>query len=230
MSISEPLTTSKEEEAHGFVFKAREDLSFDDVVNDFEMVAFGEFLNELTKTIACIEFLRFYSNVVHPAELAKHVKAQMANAINLTMKMVASHLKPLQLVIKTYPRSVLKVSLSHLKQGGGEGESQGFNLKIPEIILISSEGISSVQPLIFLPTSSTFVTIPSSESTFLATLPSTISNIVAFPVSTQFTKSIPLPLSKPLSIGSTDVTLMPSSSSEPSSLKGKEMMKVLRKN
>ncbi|CAH1445309.1 unnamed protein product [Lactuca virosa] len=44
MSISEPLTTSEEEEADGFVFKAGEDLSFDDVVNDFEMVAFGEFL------------------------------------------------------------------------------------------------------------------------------------------------------------------------------------------
>nr|KAJ0186995.1 hypothetical protein LSAT_V11C900483330 [Lactuca sativa] len=77
--------------------------------------------NELTKTLACIEFLRFYSNVVHLEELAKQVEAQMANAINLTLKMVASHLKPLQPVIKTYPRSVLKVSLSHLKQGG-EGE------------------------------------------------------------------------------------------------------------
>nr|KAJ0188010.1 hypothetical protein LSAT_V11C900483300 [Lactuca sativa] len=123
----------------------------------------------------------------------------MANAINLTLKMVASHLKPLQPVTRTYPRSVLKVSFSHLKQGG-EGENQDFNLKILEIVLISSEGISSFQPLILLPTSSTY------ESTFLATLPSTISNIVAFHVSTQFTKSIPLPLSKPLSIGSTIVT------------------------
>ncbi|CAH1445310.1 unnamed protein product [Lactuca virosa] len=82
--------------------------------------------NELTKTIACIEFLRFYSNVVHPAELAKHVEAQIANAINLTLKMVASHLKPLQPVIKTYPRSVLKVSLSHLKQGGRRRRKSGF--------------------------------------------------------------------------------------------------------
>ncbi|KAL7585778.1 hypothetical protein Lser_V15G44222 [Lactuca serriola] len=158
--------------------------------------------NELTKALAHIEFLRSYTNVVNPEELAKQVETQM----------VASHLKSLQPVIETYPNSVPKVSLSPSKQGGGE--SQQFNIMTPEIILISSEGTSSV---------------PSSEATFLATLPSTISNTVAFPVSTQFTKSIPLPLSKPLSIGSTAVTTMLLSSSEPNSSKGKENMEVLSK-
>ncbi|XP_042753839.1 uncharacterized protein LOC111885171 [Lactuca sativa] len=44
MSISEPLTISEEEEEEvdGFVFKAGEDPSFDDVANDFEMAALGE--------------------------------------------------------------------------------------------------------------------------------------------------------------------------------------------
>ncbi|CAH1445311.1 unnamed protein product [Lactuca virosa] len=158
--------------------------------------------NELTKALAHIEFLRSYTNVVNPEELAKQVETQM----------VASHLKSLQPVIETYPKSVPKVSLSPSKQGGGE--SQEFNLMTPEIILISSEGTSSV---------------PSSEATFLATLPSTISNTVAFPVSTQFTKSIPLLLSKPLSIGSTAVTTMLLLSSEPNSSKGKENMEVLSK-
>ncbi|KAL7585994.1 hypothetical protein Lser_V15G44225 [Lactuca serriola] len=158
--------------------------------------------NELTKALAHIEFLRSYTNVVNPEELAKQVETQM----------VASHLKSLQPVIETYPKSVPKVSLSPSKQGGGE--SQEFNLMTPEIILISSKVTSSV---------------PSSEATFLATLPSTISNTVAFPVSTQFTKSIPLPLSKPLSIGSTAVTTMLLSSSEPNSSKGKENMEVLSK-
>ncbi|CAH1445305.1 unnamed protein product [Lactuca virosa] len=291
MSISEPLTISEEEEeVDGFVFKAGEDPSFDDVVNNFEMAALGEgladsdeeddeddnqlmskrdfkklnrklnvvlqsldsntqpaqhlnqekmladwsvILSDQHKKIDSLttgfDFFKAHINIETKSHMTK-VQEVMFNErkklLDEIMKMREENEKSLNKAfsdLKSEHKNSLKSlneSLTEAKQREitlqrREGESQELNLKNPEIILISSEA-TLVQP-------STSVPVLSSEYT----LPSTISNTVVFPVSTQFIKSIPFPLSKPLLIGSTAVTTMPLSSSEPSSSKGKEKMLVL---
>ncbi|XP_023737216.1 uncharacterized protein LOC111885168 isoform X1 [Lactuca sativa] len=326
MSISEPLTIleeEEEEEVDGFVLKAGEDPSFDDVVDDFEMAAFGEglvdsdeeddeddnqsmskrdfkklnrklnvvlrsldsntqsaqysnqekmladwsvMLSDQNKKIDSLtsgfDLFKAHVNIEINSQMTKVQKVMLNECKKLLdeiSKMREENEKSLNKVfgdLKSEHENSLKslneslteakqreitlqneltkalahieflrsytsvvnpmVSLSPLKQGG-EGESQELNLKIQDIILMSSKGTSSFQP-------STSVPLPSFEYT----LPYTISNTVVFPVSTQFIKSIPFPLSKSLLTGSTAVTTMPLLGSEPTS-KGKEKIEVLSK-